>query len=173
MRDMDIFPHVKLRALEPEDLEILYEIENNVALWNVGITNVPYSKFTLHDYILSVTGDIYTDKQVRLMVENKDNEIVGIADVINFDPRHLRAEVSIVVIDKYRNQGYAGSILNHLATYSKNILHLHQLYAFVAETNNASIHLFDKMGYSVGGVLHDWLYDGNRFQNALLVQTFL
>ena len=147
---MDIFPHVKLRALEPEDLEILYEIENNVALWNVGITNVPYSKFTLHDYILSVTGDIYTDKQVRLMVENKDNEIVGIAD-----------------------QGYAGSILNHLATYSKNILHLHQLYAFVAETNNASIHLFEKMGYSIGGVLHDWLYDGNRFQNALLVQTFL
>ena len=57
--------------------------------------------------------------------------------------------------------------------YSKNILHLHQLYAFVAETNNASIHLFEKMGYSVGGVLHDWLYDGNRFQNALLVQTFL
>ena len=32
---------IRLRALEPEDLDILYAIENDADLWNVGITNVP------------------------------------------------------------------------------------------------------------------------------------
>ena len=36
-------PTVTLRALEPEDLEILYTIENTVYEWNVGATNVHYS----------------------------------------------------------------------------------------------------------------------------------
>ena len=40
---------IKLRAIEPEDLEVLYKIENDVRLWNIGVTNVPYSKYTLHD----------------------------------------------------------------------------------------------------------------------------
>lgn len=170
---MEIFPYIRLRALEPEDIELLYEIENNVDLWNVGVTNVPYSKLVLHDYIVTSTGDIYTDKQVRLMIENEDKDVIGIVDVINFEPRHLRAEVSIVILDKYRNKGYAGSVLNDLRTYSKEILHLHQLYAFVAQNNMASIRLFEKTGFTVSGVLHDWLYDGEKYQDALLVQAII
>ena len=42
---------VHLRAIEPEDLDLLYRIENDVKLWNVGITNVPYSRYALHDYV--------------------------------------------------------------------------------------------------------------------------
>ena len=40
---------VLLRALEPEDLDMLYQIENNRQLWDVGTTNVPYSRYALHD----------------------------------------------------------------------------------------------------------------------------
>lgn len=56
-------PVVRLRALEPEDLDLLYTIENDRELWNIGNTNMPYSRFFLHEYIASVSGDIYTDKQ--------------------------------------------------------------------------------------------------------------
>ena len=57
---------IHLRAIEPEDLDFLYRIENDVKLWNVGITNVPYSRYALHDYVANASGDIYTDHQVRL-----------------------------------------------------------------------------------------------------------
>jgi diamine N-acetyltransferase len=40
---------IKLRAIEPEDLDLLYRIENDADLWAVGATNVPYSRYTLHD----------------------------------------------------------------------------------------------------------------------------
>ena len=57
---------VRLRAMEPEDLDFLYNIENDRELWNVGNTNVPYSRYVLHDYIANSTNDIYSDGQVRL-----------------------------------------------------------------------------------------------------------
>ena len=61
---------VRLRALEPEDLELLYHIENDRQLWDVGTTNVPYSRYVLHDYIANASGNIYNDGEVRLIIEN-------------------------------------------------------------------------------------------------------
>ena len=50
-------PSIHLRAVEPEDLDLLYKIENDVKLWNVGATNVPYSRYTLHDYVANASDD--------------------------------------------------------------------------------------------------------------------
>ena len=38
---------IKLRALEPEDLEFLFQIENNEIFWEVSHTQTPFSKFVL------------------------------------------------------------------------------------------------------------------------------
>ena len=46
---------MKLRAIEPEDLDLLYQIENNTELWQVGATNVPYSRYTRR-YLCRPTG---------------------------------------------------------------------------------------------------------------------
>ena len=77
---------VRLRALEPEDLDMLYAMENDHEVWNVGENNVPYSRYVLHDYIANATADIYADRQVRMMVENVDGECVGVVDLVNFSP---------------------------------------------------------------------------------------
>lgn len=173
MADTDKLPEMRLRAIEPEDLDLLYRIENDVRLWNVGTTNVPYSRYALHDYVANSSGDIYTDRQVRLMVENGQGCVVGIVDIMNFDPRHLRAEVGIVIEADHRGKGYACGALRLVKEYSLSVLHLHQLYVVVDVSNTASISLFRKMGYSVISELNDWLYDGKIYHNALLMQLFL
>ena len=99
--------NIRLRAIEPEDLDLLYRIENDSSLWNVGATNVPYSRYTLHDYIASSSDDIYADRQVRLIIETQHGETVGLADLINFSPQHRRAEVGIVIMEPQRRRGYA------------------------------------------------------------------
>ena len=38
---------IMLRAAEPEDLDLMYLIENDTALWNYGSANVPYSMYSL------------------------------------------------------------------------------------------------------------------------------
>ena len=163
---------IRLRALEPEDLDVLYQVENDYRLWNVGVTNVPYSRYALHNYIVLQTGDIYTDRQVRLMMENEEGEAVGIVDVVNFDPQHLRAELGVVVMEKYRRRGYAGEALREVIRYSVETLHLHQLYTFVDKANEASLSLFLKMGFEKVACLRDWLFDGRQYHDTLFLQLF-
>ncbi len=164
---------VRLRAMEPEDLDWLYGIENDQSLWNVGATNVPYSRYALHDYMANASNDIYADRQVRLVIENAGGSAVGIVDLVNFDPQHLRAEVGIVIDARFRRRGYASEALRLVASYSGEVLHLHQLYAVVNEANAASVGLFRKTGYGAVIRLKDWLFDGHKFADALLMQFFL
>ena len=42
---------VKLRALEPEDLDFLFEVENNTNFWEVSSTQVPFSRYMLKKYL--------------------------------------------------------------------------------------------------------------------------
>ena len=164
---------IRLRAMEPEDLDLLYRIENDRRLWNVGTTNVPYSRYTLHDYIASSSDDIYADRQVRLIIETIAGECVGIADIIHFDPQHLRAETGIVIIDSERRKGYALAALAELAQYACRVLHLHQLYGIVAADNAAALQLFCKAGFDNRSLLHDWLFDGQKYTDAIVMQRFL
>ena len=117
-----------LRAIEPEDLDLLYRIENDVRLWNVGTSNVPYSRYVLHDYVAHVTNDIYTDRQVRMMIDNAEGQTVGIVDLVNFDPANRRAELGLVILNDCRRRGYATATLLQIHDYALRILHLHQLY---------------------------------------------
>ena len=126
-----ILPTIHLRAIEPEDLDVLYTIENDTKVWNVSTTNVPYSRYVLYDYVANAKNDIYADKQVRMMIEDEHHNVVGIVDIINFDPKNMRAEVGIVIKQDYRNKGYALATITRIKAYAANILHLHQLYACI------------------------------------------
>lgn len=166
-------PGVHLRAMEPEDLDLLYTIENDTTLWNVGLTNVPYSRYLLHDYIANTSGDIYTDKQVRLIIENNTRDVVGIIDVVNFVPQHSRAEIGIVIKQNFRKHGYAKEAIIRIIHYARNVLHLHQIYAYTDVSNNAAQQLFKTVGFKHGATLHNWLFDGKAYHDVMLFQLFL
>lgn len=166
-------PRVILRAMEPEDLDMMYEIENDQDIWSVSNTNMPYSRFALHEYIASSSGDIYTDKQVRLIITNHNKDFIGIIDLANFNPQHMRAEVGIVIRKAYRDEGYGQAALLELMDYSHTVLHIHQLYALVNVDNKYCIRLFKKVGFEHEAELRDWLFDGDDYHNAYLMHFFL
>ena len=83
---------VKLRALEPEDLELLYTIENDTTLWQKGCTDVPYSRYALKQYIASQPADFYEQRQLRLLIVRKcDGKALGLIDLTSYEPRHARS----------------------------------------------------------------------------------
>ena len=159
--------------MEPEDLDLLYSIENDRKLWDVSPTNVPYSRYVLHDFIANSSGNIYTDCEVRQIIVNGVGETVGIVDITDFDAKNRRAEVGIVVARKHRRQGYALNPIQQVIDYALRVLHLHQLYAFISSNNEAALELFRKAGFAECSELKDWLYDGKKYQSAVLMQIFL
>ena len=159
--------------MEPEDLDLLYRIENDQELWSLGATNVPYSRYTLHDYVANSTGDIYSDKQVRLIIENEAHQTVGLIDLTNFDPKHLRAEMGVVIERPMRRCGYASAALDLLHRYARHTLHLHQVFAIVGTDNVATLRLLGKMGYEETARLRQWIFDGTTYYDALLLQRLM
>jgi RimJ/RimL family protein N-acetyltransferase len=83
---------VSLRAIEPEDLGLLYEWENNDSNWVISNTVTPFSKYVIKQYIENSHKSIYETGQLRLMIDFIPDKItVGTIDVFDFDPFHKRA----------------------------------------------------------------------------------
>ena len=160
-----------LRALEPEDLDIFYQWENNSELWKHGSTLAPYSKFALRDYLTdSLQGILYT-RQLRLMaIEKQSAAVIGTVDLYDYDPIHQRAGIGILVDSPYRHKGWGTGILNLTAAYAFDVLYLNQLYAYIPISNTGSFNLLSKCGYEQAGVLKSWLKTAKGFEDVWLMQ---
>lgn len=161
---------LKLRAVEPEDLDLMYLIENDTELWPQGQATVPFSYYALKQYIAECSNDFFHDRQLRLVIEKADGVSVGFVDLQNYNPQHHRAEVGIVVVPEQQRQGLATEALRLLAGYVSKHLGIHQLYALVPEDNVASAALFEKCGYKKTATLQDWLSCPKGWQSVVVYQ---
>ncbi|MDA3890203.1 MAG: GNAT family protein [Salinivirgaceae bacterium] len=164
---------IELRALEPEDLEFLYSCENNSEIWNVSNTLAPFSKYILRQYIKNSHHDIYTNKQLRLIISNETepNKAIGAIDLFDFDPYHMRAGVGILIHGQNnQSKGLASSALKTLINYCFNHLHFNQLYCNIGAANTKSIHLFEKCGFIKCGEKKQWLRTTDGFESELMFQ---
>lgn len=163
---------IKLRAVEPEDLELLYNWENATELWIHGNTLSPYSKLALRQYINETQQyDIYHSKQLRMIVDLIDGNIpIGTIDLYDYDVRNGRAGIGILIDKAYRNKHYASQTLELMKRYAFDFLRLHQLYAYISVSNYSSLKLFENAGYQHAGTLKEWVQENDKFEDVLIVQ---
>ena len=162
-----------LRALEPEDLEFLYTLENDTEIWEISNTLRPYSRKVLKEYLQNAHRDIFEVKQLRLCVCDTNGERIGLVDLFDFDPKHNRAGIGIIILNPAnRNKGVGAEALKLLIDYSFTILELHQVYANILQDNFTSIHLFEKLGFEKAGVKKQWIRWGGTYKDELLYHKF-
>ncbi|MFA6837661.1 MAG: GNAT family N-acetyltransferase [Dysgonamonadaceae bacterium] len=163
---------IKLRAIEPEDLDQLYEWENDTELWKFGSSIAPFSRYAIKQYINRSGENIFQTHQQRFIVELKSSkQSIGTIDLYDFDPFHKRAGVGILVDKKFQGKGLGSQILTLLEEYAFGFLKINQLYAIIPFRNNASIRLFTKCNYQQTGVLNQWLSTDIGFEDALFMQN--
>jgi diamine N-acetyltransferase len=150
--------NIYIRALEPNDLEFIYAIENDQTVWEVSNTQTPYSRFLVKQYLENAHQDIYEAKQLRLAIcRDQDFPALGLIDLFDFDPKNNRAGVGIVIKgDDNRNQNIGSKALDLLIQYAFYHLNLHQLHANIGTENEASKALFTKFGFKYIGIKKDW-----------------
>ncbi len=164
--------HIYLRALEPTDLDFLFQLENNESLWEVSNTIAPFSKYILTQYLENSHKDIFEAKQLRLVIcVSESKKVIGCIDLFDFEPKHKRAGVGIVISSEEDLQkGYASEALNLLCDYVFQHLELHQLYASITEDNTKSISLFEKANFIKTGIKKDWILSNGEYKNELQYQ---
>ncbi|GAB1415952.1 GNAT family N-acetyltransferase [Paludibacter sp.] len=165
--------HIKLRAVEPEDLELLYDWENMSDLWETGITRQPYSKFALKEYINQIHSDIYQSGQLRLMmVEKNTGKTVGTVDLYDFDIHNSRIALGLFVAPEYQGNGFAKSALQIIEEYVFSFLKINQLYCYISIHNEASISMFRKE-YFTETTLKNWIKTESGFGDIIVFQQFM
>jgi diamine N-acetyltransferase len=165
--------NISLRAMEPADIELLYNIENNTDWWHLSSNVTPYSRFVLEQYLVNAQPDIYSARQLRLMInahEASTPETVGAIDLYEFDPVNLRAGVGVVIATKWQNKGYASTALEILKNYAFDTLNLHQLYCGITTDNIHSIRLFENHGFLNMGIRKHWVRNENQWLDELMMQ---
>jgi diamine N-acetyltransferase len=167
-------PNLRLRMLEPSDVEILYQWENDESVWRVSSTLVPFSRFQLEQYILNSQHDIFTEKQLRLMIDlcqpDMPKKVIGCVDLFDFDPINMRTGVGILIIASERKKGFASEALRVIIRYAFEILQLHQIWCNITSDNEISLHLFQKAGFTGCGIKKHWRRTGETWVDEVMLQ---
>jgi len=166
------YEKIRLRAIEPEDLELLYEWENNNSYWIISNTVAPFSKYTLKRYIRNSHKSIYETGQLRLMIDLiAGKQTIGTIDIFDFDPFHKRAGIGILIAEEeQRRKGYATMSLKCLTDYCFRTLQLHQLWCNILADNHESIELFQKLGFIQIGIKKDWVKTADGYLDEHMFQ---
>lgn len=165
---------MRLRALEPNDIDLLYHWENDTSLWGVSSTLTPFSRHMLREYIDASQTDIYAAKQLRLMIEDKiQQKTVGSIDLYDFDAHNRRAGIGIFVAEDFQQKHLATKALGILLTYCKSMLLLHQVYVEVPVGNAASMTLFQHASFTIVGTKKDWILRESAYEDVVVMQKIL
>jgi len=163
---------IYLRALEPNDLEFVYEVENDQKIWHVSNTQTPYSRFLIRQYLENAHQDIFEARQLRLAIcRDHDFPALGLIDLFEYDPKNNRAGIGILIKDpENRNSGIGSEALEILIQYAFRHLNLNQLFANIDVKNEASLALFANFGFEKIGVKKQWNLVNGKYEDEALCQ---
>ena len=165
---------ISLRALEPEDIDVLYLWETAPSVWGVSGTLAPFSRQVLRQFIEKQQLDIWSAGQLRFVIVcNNDGRAVGTIDLFDADPFTMRAGVGILINGLERGRGYASQALELLIDYARNILLLNQLYCDIDISNEASRALFAGCGFVECGIRRRWRRTAEGWSDVVTMQLLL
>ena len=166
---------VRLRAVEPADIEAMYRWENDASVWQVSGTMTPFSRRQLERFVEEQQFDIYQTRQQRLIIERRtDGVLLGTFDLFEFDPLHGRAGLGLLIYPaELRGKGYATDALAVACRYARDVLRLHQLWGNAGAANTASLALLRGAGFREVGVKQAWNWTPDGYTDEVLFQKIL
>jgi len=163
---------IYLRAIEPEDTDLIYRWENNTDNWLISNTLSPFSRNFILEYIKNHVHDIYTEKQLRLMIcLNETQEAIGTVDLFDFDAYNKRVGLGILIAEtEHRGKSYAKECLQVIEKYCFEVLQLKQIYCNILENNEISLNLFRSMKYKKAGTKKAWIFHKGEWLDEYFFQ---
>lgn len=159
---------VKLRPLEREDLEFVHKLNNNAKIMNYWFEE-PYEAFVeLRDLY---DKHIHDQGERRFIVQRQD-EMLGLVEIVEIDYIHRRAEFQIIIDPKFQGKGFAYITTRLAMDYAFSVLNMHKLYLVVDSTNDKAIHIYQKVGFMIEGKLIDEFFIKGKYHDALRMCIF-
>lgn len=165
--------HINLRAVEPEDVDFIFECEADRQAARWSDYRAPFSKNQLLTYALTYDADPFSARQLRLIAEEQSGEKIGIVDFFEITEKDSKASLGILIHSSHRNEGYGEKTLLSAIEFAKSRLGLRKIVAEIAECNDKALKLFLKEGFRKLALLPSWhKIEGEFIDFVLLDYTF-
>lgn len=140
-----------IRRARMEDLQEMldiynYEVVNGVATFD----EIPVTYEQRKEWFEAHQG------KYILLVEERDGRIAGYASVSKLFPKpayDISGEVSVYIAKEFRGQGIGESLVRELVKQVEKEGNFVSLFSLITGTNEASIHLHQKLGFEYDGIL--------------------
>lgn len=159
---------LRLRPLEREDLRFVHELDNNAAVMRYWFEE-PYEAFVELQELYS--KHIHDQTERRFIVDIEDNNI-GLVELIEIDYIHRRAEFQIIIHPEHQNKGYATKATLLALAYAFNALNMYKIYLVVDSENKKAIHVYEKLGFQIEGLLRHEFFSNGSYRDALRMCLF-
>lgn len=166
---------VTLRAPEPEDLELLYTIENDTEIWDTSSATVNYSRYAIKQYLAGQPQEIMIAGEVRLIItDSETEEAVGVIDLTNYSATDRSAEIGIALLKSERGKGYGQAAIKEIERYATRFYNLRMLYARTsADNTSAAKNLFLACKYIPVATLPEWHFNQGRYEDLTVFKKNL
>lgn len=125
--------------------------ENDPLHWPISEQIGPFSKTQIMDFIEN-SADLYAQGQIRRMIIDEEDEILGAIDVFEFEPSSKSAGIGIMIAEvKDRRKGFAKDALLSLVQHYREEKRLKLLKCLIHFDNEGSMALFENCGFTATG----------------------
>lgn len=162
-----IYGKIKLRALEPEDMEALRTTVNDVEMERMVVGwSFPISKQQQMDWYNRSMG---SPNHQRFAVEF-EGKFVGISTLTDIDWKNRTAFHGIKLTqDTPKGQGIGFDAVAAVMKYAFEDLQLNRLYGGILEYNMPSQKLYAKCGWQIEGRYRQCVFKDNAYHDVIAV----
>lgn len=162
---------VTLRAIEPEDLSLLYRWSNDVEIcYLVGSWHFPSSMWQMRQWYERIQGDTLNQ---RFAIQAPDLGLIGSANLVEINWKDRNAFHGMLLGDPaMRGRGFGTDTVMAIMRYAFEELGLQRLDSSIIEYNTPSMKLYlEHCGWVEEGRRRGWYWRKNRFWDQVLVGT--
>ena len=160
---------ISLVPMEEGDVALVAGWINDERIGFFNGARFPVSLAEQTAWYRGVTGD--RTKQ-KLLVVGPAGEKVGMVSLFGIDARNQNAEVGVYVSPDHQRQGYAAAALRLVLRFAFRELNLHRVHCAILGFNEASIRLFEGVGFREEGRRREHVYADGRFVDVVLLSIF-
>jgi ribosomal-protein-alanine N-acetyltransferase len=146
---------VDLCPVGEDDVDFLHETVNDPAVWPTIGARTPVTERQEREWYEEQASADNGDVNFVVAV---DGEPAGSLGVANVDDRNGSAEVGIFLAEDYWGEGYGTEAGRLATTYAFDQHRRHRVVARVFEGNEASMRVWEKLGFELEGTHRDEMY---------------
>lgn len=161
-------PTLTLRPLERTDLAFAHVLSNDSQVMRYWFAE-PYE--SLAELTDLYDRHIHDERERRFVIEDA-GDAVGIVELVEIDYIHRNCEFQIIVAPTHQGRGYAGVATHKVLMHAFGVLNLHKVYLLVDTDNHAAVHIYEKTGFVVEGVLREEYFAAGRYRDATRMGIF-